>query len=158
MLSKTELINLFNSNQTKRYAKSGKFIYRKALPNELIVSVLDNKIETTNISNNEFNCVIQNITVNGKNETYLITEKVFNNRYINTKAQITYNNNIWLIVIPKGETDAFEYIGESITFLAPWNEEMICNFGDYICKVPDTVDDIYRIEKDTFNLTYKLKE
>jgi hypothetical protein len=40
--------------------------------------------------------------------------------------------------------------------MAPWNEQMMCVEGDFIARpVPGDESDIYRIEKDTFFMTYK---
>jgi hypothetical protein len=43
--------------------------------------------------------------------------------------------------------------------MATWNEMMVCNLGDYIARPlgGDNIFDIYRIEKDTFNMTYTKK-
>ena len=53
---------------------------------------------------------------------------------------------------------AFCYHGETIEFVAPWGEKMLCEDGDYIASPPNgSPDDIYRIEKETFAQTYMEK-
>ena len=47
------------------------------------------------------------------------------------------------------------YSGETISFKAPWGENMFCEDGDFIAKpIEGVFDDIYRIEKKTFETTY----
>jgi hypothetical protein len=62
----------------------------------------------------------------------------------------------WYEAEAVGQVEAFPYVGEPIQFQAPWSELMMCVEGDFIARpVPGDVGDIYRIEKDTFYLTYK---
>lgn len=39
--------------------------------------------------------------------------------------------------------------------MAPWNEPMTVESGDFIAVNPKDEDDIYRIEKNVFRKTYK---
>ncbi len=55
-----------------------------------------------------------------------------------------------------GNCFAFKYYGPTISFKAPWGEDMICKEGDFICSTSkESLDDVYRIEKDAFMATYK---
>lgn len=47
-------------------------------------------------------------------------------------------------------------VAEKFTFDAPWGEPMLVEDGDYIAVADiNNLDDIYRIEQESFKKTYK---
>lgn len=159
MKTKEEIQELFNLAEKQHYVKSGSFIYRMAIPGEAIFTIVNGKLETIKIGE-PTNFVLRNIEIGSSAETYIIDEKNFWKRYeIVSGVELIIDGTKWLGVKAKGEIMAFEYRGPNITFMAPWDAEMLCEEGDYIAwPIGSTKDDIYRIEKDTFKQTYKLKQ
>lgn len=160
-LTKDEIFNYFESNTRVWFKKYGKFIYRSADLGETILTIVSGKLETIKTAGiNEI--VIRNIEIGSSAETYIISWKKFCERY-NPELQQNYiiEGLTWHVANAKGIIEAFEYnnenwFSEPITFMAPWNEEMILTLGDWLARTKDgDKNDIYRIEKETFHKTYK---
>ena len=57
---------------------------------------------------------------------------------------------------PIGTVYAYAYFGKSFTFTAPWNEEMIVEPGDFIATTELGSNDVYRIQREVFEQTYRI--
>lgn len=159
MKTKEEIIELFNSKEKKHYIKSGKFLVRRAIPGETILTIVSGKLETIKTAK-PTDFILRNIEIGSSAETYSIDESSFWKRYETPieELPLTIDGVKWGTANAKGEIMAFEYSGPTIKFMAPWNEEMLCEEGDFIANpIGGEPSDIYRIEKDTFKKTYKLK-
>ena len=153
-LTPTELLELFKSNTTKKYDKRGRFIVRKATQGETILTIVSGKLETINTAN-ENDIVIRNIELGGSAETYILTLETYLKRYELVGSIMLIDGIEWIEVKPKGSVNAFQYVGEPISFTAPWGEEMMCVEVDWIGNpVGGSESDIYRIEKEAFEKTY----
>lgn len=163
MLSKEEISQIFNERPRKLYRKKGKYLFRPAREGETILTIVSGRLETF-IKATKNDVIMRNIEIGSSAETYIISESMFNSRY-EVVQEYTEKNVMpvrhyidqqeWVEVVAKGRCEALEYRGDRITFMAPWNVEMECFEGDYLARpVPGAVDDIYRIERDTFFLTY----
>lgn len=151
-LTRSEIQTVFNANlsQVSRYKKTAVVDARVAKPGEVIITIIDGIEETHNTATSD-QVVVMNLLTNSR-EMQLLDRSNFDKRYINTD-QIS---DKWKTFEPKGEVDAFVWIGKSATFDAPWGEEMIIMNGDMLCRIPGTEDDIYRIERGSFDATYQL--
>lgn len=168
-LNKQQLFDFFESQKREHYKKRGRFLFRPAVQNETILTIVDGKLESLKKANTE-DIILRNIELGSSAETYIIAKGLFEKRYVITEEIHTVDNQKWTIVLAKGEIEAFCYSGDltfhngneeqSIQFMAPWNEMMLCNPGDYIARPleGDNEFDIYRIEKDTFSMTYSRKQ
>jgi hypothetical protein len=155
--SKQEIFDFFESQQKEYYVKRGKFLCRTATSNETVLTIVSGKLETFKRAT-VGEAVLRNIEIGSSAETYIIAKEIFEKRYTVTEESHIVDGNTWHVAIAKGEVEAFQYQGGTICFIAPWDEEMICNAGDYIARpVPGDAKDIYRIEKATFDLTYSKK-
>jgi len=158
-LSKQEKIDLFANMDKKEYQKRGEFIKRQAdvspdgIP-ETVLTVLDGKLETIKESK-PGDVVLRNIQVGGAGESYTVPEEIYNSRYTNTGKAVYVDGKSWHRSHATGKVVAAEYVGDPITFEAPWGEQMLCESGDFIaCPVGGDPEDVYRIEKKTFEQTY----
>ena len=104
--------------------------------------------------------ILRNIEVGSSAEVYIVSEDKFVKRYIAAYSKsYTIDKQTWFEAYARGQVDAFCYEGGTIQFMAPWNELMLCEKGDYIARpIGGEKNDIYRIEKDTFKQTYTLIE
>jgi len=156
MVSKEEIKRLFDAAEIRHFKKKGKFLFRQALIGETILTIVSGKLETMKTVEKE-SVIIKNIEIGSSAENYVIDKSVFEKRYTVMDQSYLIDNNKWTLALAKGEVHAFEHKGDPINFMAPWNEEMLCEDGDYIARpVGGDVNDIYRIEKDTFKQTYEL--
>lgn len=160
-LSKIEIQELFETHQTKgnvfHYKKSGDFIWRHGIHGETVLTIIAGKLETIKTVEVD-SIVLRNIEIGCTAETYIVNAEKFNKRYDLNGKTYKIDGILWIGATAKGEINAFEYFGETIKFTAPWGEEMLCEEGDYIANpIGGPVDDIYRIEKETFYKTYKRK-
>lgn len=158
-LSKKEIKSLFDENKDNlsTYKKSGTFGYRHAIPGETVITMVSGKLETIKKAGKE-EVVVRNLTVGSSAEFYIIGLDKFVSRY-DVKPNVDnllIDGQQWILAEANGKIKAFQYKGETISFKAPWDEEMICEEGDFIASpLGGSPDDIYRIEKETFELTYK---
>lgn len=164
-LTKEQIKILFEKNKDGVvYEKFGKFLYRIAKSKETILTMVSGKLETIKTAkeykNGSFGTeyILINIQVGSSAEQYMIDSKTFADRYRTIQKEFFVNGHKWQEAIAKGQIHGFVYEGESIRFKAPWNEDMILETGDFLARpIGDDLDDIYRIEKDTFKQTYKEK-
>jgi hypothetical protein len=155
--SKQEIFDLFESIQKGHYVKRGKYLCRTATFDETVLTVVSGKLETFKKATIG-ETILRNIEIGSSAETYIISKKMFEKRYVVTAEYHLVDGHTWHVAIAKGEVEAFQYQGGTISFMAPWDEEMICHEGDYIARpVPGDANDIYRIEKATFDMTYSKK-
>ena len=156
-LSKQEIIALFNDNSNlhKQYKKKGTFLVRSAEPGETVLTIVAGKLETMKTAGLD-EVVLRNIEIGSSAETYIIPAETYYKRYSRVIGQNYMIDNIdWDVAEAKGKAIGFMYEGETITFKAPWDEDMICEKGDFIVTpVGGKPDDVYRIEKNTFAQTY----
>lgn len=155
MLQQKELFEFFQQNKTNTvYQKKGSFLSRPAVFGETILTIVAGKLETIKTVT-EISIVLRNIEIGSSAETYIISEENFKKRYTKTGDVVKIENKWWSKVFANGQVTGFFYTGEEITILAPWNEPMLVVNGDFIgCPVGGDPNDIYRIEKETFALTY----
>ena len=156
MKTKDEIQTMYNEALTSgsvcHYKKIGKIIFRQAVPNETIISTCGGKVETLKTLKAD-EMIIRNVTPGGSAETYAMEIAKFKKRYEPTGQLYNIDGQRWETAVASGEIDAFEYQGEKITFMAPWGEEMLCEYGDMICSAGK--NDIYRIAKNEFLGTYE---
>jgi hypothetical protein len=156
-LSKKEVFDLFEIQIRKSYKKSGSFIWR--FPNdccETILTIVSGKLETIKVARADRDVILRNIEIGSSAEIYTIDKEKFYQRYETNAKSFRIDGMDWDGCDAKGKAEAFCYHGETIRFMAPWDEEMLCEDGDYIARpIPGKPEDIYRIEKETFNQTYK---
>lgn len=158
MISKENLLTIFEKAEKQQFVKRGKFLAREAGLGETILTIVSGKLET--IKRVEVpSVVLRNIEIGSSAETYVVDKEVFLKRYTETGEFHNVDRLTWQVALAKGEIEAFRYIvDETITIMAPWNEEMLVQKGDWIARpLNGKEDDIYRIEKDTFDQTYSLK-
>jgi hypothetical protein len=154
-LTKGQLLELFESKKRMYFKKKGLFLYRLAIEGETILTIVIGKLETIKqAQSNEV--VLRNIELGSSAETYIINRKIFDKRYDITDKKHIIDGQTWIVCVAKGQIETFCYSGETIKFMAPWNEQMICEQDDWIAR-PLGGDklDIYRIEKNTFAQTYQ---
>lgn len=157
MVQKNEIVCLFEGTEKKLYKKKGEFLFRPSVPGETILTIVSGKLETLKTAA-EKDIIIRNIEIGSSAETYIIKEEIFKNRYEITQISYLIDNQTWLKCFAKGWVEAFCYSGETIEFMAPWGEKMMCESGDFIARpVPGEPQDIYRIERNTFLQTYHEK-
>jgi len=156
-ITTAEKIEMFNAAVTQHFKKRGKFLYRTAIENETVLTIVAGKLETMKTVTTD-SIVLRNIEIGSSAEMYIIDREKFVKRYDALDEDYKIDNVIWRIAFAKGEIDAFQYEGdESFTLVAIWNEPMLVEKGDWIARPKGGVEeDIYRIEKDTFKQTYSL--
>ncbi len=149
-LSAAQIEELFkNAPNKKTYKKKGVVLMRPAVEGEVIVTELNGAKETEKTLGKD-DVVLKNLDSHG--EEYSPGKEHFEKNYEVTGEK----QGKWMKAKAKGKVTGFEYKGEPITFTAPWNEEMVCNEGDFLVSpVGGKHTDIYRIEKDAFGKTYK---
>lgn len=165
-LTSEEIMSYFTANKDiqQHFKKSGLFLYRPAAKGETVVTMLKGTVETINTAKDN-DVVVRNLIVGLFGETYILPIATLEKRYeLPNSVSMTEKSYLldgykWEPAYAKGECMAFPYdgsLGNYITFKATWGEDMICEPGDMICwPVGGAKDDIYRIEKRTFELTYK---
>jgi hypothetical protein len=132
------------------YKKSGTFDARNGKVGERIVTEIDGEEETQKtVGEND-------VVIKGpKGELYVVSVKKFNERY-EVDKELTDEFQPYKAT---GLIRAYEYAGKPFKFVASWDEEMICNAGDFLASPLSNVDDeeireVYRIEKSVFADTY----
>ncbi len=124
------------------YQKYGYFTAERALYEQRVDTIINGVVETTNIANPG-----DYIVTGRQNEMYVLSPEKMDQRYRYVSGKL-YE--------AVGNCYAFKYLGRSFTFMAPWGEEMICNYHDYICSTGVDGSDVYRIEQSAFLSTYRL--
>jgi len=153
-ISKEEVKALFENQIKKRFKKSGIFLWRIPEEAETVLTIVSGKLETLKTAKPHSDVIIRNIQIGSSAETYIIDKEKFEKRYSTGYEFFLVDGKKWYKAEAKGEVMAFCYSGESIEFIAPWGEKMLCEDGDFIAQpVGGSPDDIYRIEKETFKQT-----
>lgn len=150
--SQEDMIDLFKKEKEKDfYSKKGTFKARKGKPGEYIETIIDGELETKKtVKENE-------IVIEGpKGEQYVVSEKKFRERY-EVDEEPTDKFQPYK---SKGFIRAFEWKGDTVKFIASWEEEMICKNGDFLAapvksKEDNNVTEVYRVERSVFDETYK---
>ncbi len=131
------------------YRKCGEHDIRLAVPGEVVDTVIDGELETTNTARQG------DFVVRGrKGERYIITAETLRARYgepISPPDPEGYRR-----YPGTGLLYAFRYEGAPFRFMAPWGEEMIANPGDYIGTHAIGSNKFWRVEKSVFAATYIL--
>lgn len=136
-------MSAYKTGKLKEYKKFGAVTVEKVKLPTKVHTIIDGKIETVNTAKpGEY------IVTGIAGETYVLTAEKLKSRYKKVKGN-TYE--------AIGECYAIQYVGKPFKFKAPWGEDMLCENGDYICSTALDGSDVYRIEKEVFKKTYKLK-
>jgi hypothetical protein len=135
------------AGKVRHYRKKQTVAIRPAVPNEVVETVIDGERETVNTAR------AGDYVVRGaKGEHYVISPETKAERYggpIGGPQADGFRD-----YKAKGDVYAFQYEGDTFTFVAPWGENMIVNPGDYIGATEIGSDQIYRIEKSAFADSY----
>lgn len=129
--------------QVKEYRKFGTVKAIVAKKEQKVDTIIDGKLETTNIAKPG-----DYIVTGPKGEKYVLSADKIKTRYKHVEGD-TYK--------AIGNCYAVEYKGKSFKFNAPWDELMTCHDGDFIASTKQDGTDVYRIEKEVFQQTYKRK-
>lgn len=150
-----DVVNYFNGQSVKQYQKTAAVSARRAVPGEVVVTVVgDGEPETTNTAK-ENQVVIRNDATPYKEEQIAKLSK-FQQLYQNSESL----SDNWQTFQPNPETPRFAvvYTGQPATFTASWGEDMLLNDGDYLqsLNVERNVEtfDIYRVDKAIFESTF----
>lgn len=148
MKTQSDMISMFKSNQATslKYNKVGFVSAKKAMNGEIVETILDGIVETTNTAKEN-----DIIALGQKNETYLMAFDKFKIRYVIDKNMTSDYQEFKA----NGQCIAFEYTGENIEFMAPWHQLMIVNTGDFLATTDESVPEVYRIEREVFFITYE---
>ena len=153
--SKEEILSFFESQPREWFKKRGMVLFRQATPKETILTIVVGKLEAIKTAG-ENEIIVRNIEIGSSAETYIIEKPIFDKRYEVQIKQYNLDGKSWTEAIAKGIIEAFCFHGETFEFIAPWNELMLCEEGDYMARPEGpNRNDIYRIEKKTFSLTYR---
>lgn len=131
------------------YKKVGRVRVQAILPGTEVVTTIKGEKETTNVAK-----VGDVLVIGSFEEQYLLSNTKLKDRYKFLEITKGGKEEVWEAV---GKCWAVKYVGlDSFMFNAPWDEQMVCNPGDYICSTKLDGTDVYRIEKDVFKKTYRL--
>lgn len=154
-LTAQEIQDFYSKNLKKTYQKKGKYLWRPAVPLETVLTIVEGRLETMKTSVLTGDIVLRNIEINSSAEMYIVSKETFDKRYTLLAENYTIDGKSWWTASANGQVNAFQYFGETITFDAPWAEQMVCEDGDFIASpVGGQASDVYRIEKNTFLKTY----
>ena len=135
------------AGRVRHYKKKGQVEIRPAAPGERVETVIDGERETVNTA------AAGDYVVRGpKGELYIVKPDVLTKRY--GKPLTPPDREGYRRYPAKGDFYGFRYEGEPIKFVAPWNEYMIANPGDYIGTSAMDSKEYYRVEKSMFAATY----
>jgi tellurite resistance-related uncharacterized protein len=158
-LSRAEIAELFGKLTTGNvYQKRGDFLARPTVINEMVLTIVNGIVETFKTTSvGEW--VILNITTGLAGERYCISSPSYEERYKPTTNTCIIDGQSWFRCEARGYIEAAQYLGEDISFTAPWDEEMIMQHGDFLGRPwpCDNLMDIYRVEQMTFGGTYGTK-
>jgi hypothetical protein len=133
---------------------------RKAEAGEIIITVTNDGLETSNIAN-QGDMLVRNQTV--AEEIYVMSENSFSERYRKVEKPIsdeidfeefTAIGKIYALCIDKQLLTNLN-LENAFYFEAPWSSNMVCKEGDYLACPPD-FSQIYRIAQKEFFETYVL--
>jgi len=169
IMTKVEIRALFESRETKQYMKFGEIAVREPFHNETLIVTCGGKVETVQkVKPDQY--VVMALAVGSDAEVYAINKDIYEDKYevsivkderdFACREEMFINGHKWYKArpIPKATIDAFKYSGPTFKFIAPWGAEMLCEDGDMLARTIGKENDIYRIEKDAFAVTYKEAE
>lgn len=122
LLPQDKIVEIFLKGNPKQYHKFGSVKARLAKVGEKIDTIIDGKIETTNMAK-ENDVIVTGI----KGEKYIIKKDKFLIRY--KGPNLSSKDKTYEAI---GHCFAIKYLGRSVKFKASWGEEMILNKGDYL--------------------------
>ena len=137
-----------NASLHDAYQKQGTAQIRKGKVGETVVTTIDGEDETKKTVKDG------DVVVKGpKNELYVISSEKFKNRYEYTAKELTDEFQEY---VATGKILAYEHTGDQFSFIASWDEEMICKNGDYLASPSLDLPppEVYRIERSIFDKTY----
>lgn len=130
-----------------RYVKSTTIKARKGIVGEKISTITSNGVhETDNIVSKDQNGNVDWVVTNITGEKYIIKDSVFSEKYESVEGTGD-------VFRPKGNPILAGKINESISFVAPWGENMNLVSGGYL--VFTDMNDIYGVQEEEFKRTYK---
>lgn len=137
--------------QSNIYQKSGEITARVGKIGEKIVTIMANGLqETKNFvtvdENGNPGWVVTNSTTG---EQYIVTDSVFKKKYERITGTEDEFRPVW------NPITATQIIDENICFTAPWGKIQNIVSGGYLV-FNKNFDDIYGIQEDEFNKTYKM--
>lgn len=143
-LSQDELAEYFLDPEL--FKKVGTVSIRAAKHGEQVETIIDGKVETTNIATDG------DVVVKGpKGEEYIIDKAAFESRYTGPEPTEEYQD-----YKPTGKTYAVSWDDGPIIFTAKWGEDMILDDGDFLCSPTEVPSgDLYRVEGEVFGQTYQ---
>ena len=130
------------------YFKYSLVMVRRAIPGEYIETWTADGLETTNYAK-EGDFVLKNLQTEYQEE-YIVTEKMFFNRY--KFFYFSDENNA--VYMPKGKVKAIPYYGDETSFIANWGRPMALKPGDFLVSPYPDLNEIYRIAAKEFCETY----
>lgn len=148
ILNQVEMIENLVKNQSnvKLYKKISTVKAKFANEGDKLETIINGELETVNTAKN-YDLLVEGID----GEQYFVNIEKFLDRYI---VETNFTNE-FQVFQAKGYCYAYEYLGEDIKFIAPWNEEMIVKKGDFLATPNEEVREVYRIERNIFFKTYE---
>ena len=145
---RTLFLELKAGSNVRHYKKLG-FVTARSGNNETIITVIDGVTETQNFATPD-----DMVITGASGEVYATSKAKFMTRYDPVVGEPGRYQ-------AKGECCAAEVPAnvEPFSFMAPWGEDMICHPGDFLATTDvndPLLKDLYRIERVTFEKTYKL--
>jgi hypothetical protein len=147
-------------DEGKIFIKNKNIWARKAEAGEIIITVTNDGLETSNIAN-QGDMLVRNQT--DAKEIYVMSKDSFAERYRKTKKSVSNEidfeeftpiGKIYALCIDKQLLTKIN-LDSPFYFEAPWNANMICKENDYLACPPD-FSQVYRIARKEFFETYTL--
>lgn len=130
------------------YQKKGEITARVGVISEEIVTIMANGLqETKNIVTADENGNPGWVVTGVNGEQYIVKDSVFRSKYEKIEGTEDKYQPVWKPITAT-------QIHEDVCFVAPWGEEMNILAGGYLV-FNETFDDVYGIQEEEFNLTYK---
>ena len=149
-MNQEEIIELFKTLPKQHYKKFGLFSFRIVSKEELVETWIGDELETRNTA------FPGDVIMTGPNgEEFVLKPEKFKQRY---QIKFFVPSDAFKsagVAEAIGEGYAAIWEGDPITFTTAWGEEMICNAGDFLYSPNEEVTEVYRIEAEIFNETYK---
>ena len=140
------------------FIKKQKIWAKPAEEGEVVITVTNDGMETSNIANFG-DMLIKNQTI--ANEMYVMSEQSFQQRYANMEDPVLDNDGFQEF-LPIGKINALLIdsqlliklnLPDEFYFQAPWQSKMICKKNDFLACPPD-FSQVYRIAHKEFFETY----
>lgn len=130
-----------------KYVKSTTIKARKGIVGEKISTIMLNGVhETDNTVSQDKDGNVDWVVTNITGEQYVMKDAVFNEKYEPVE-------NSCDVFKPKGKPIVAGKVNEDISFIAPWGEIMNLVSGGHL--VFSDMNDIYGVQEEEFNRTYK---